>query len=460
MADVHNDSIVWATTDEALMYTFSMLRRISLFLPTLCALLLLAAPLFTLAQTNPCKVPGTRPAIASDDAVKRGRIEIGRCYNPDERGISQVSEAARSFLEERACGDFLKAGVPTGKAPACPNARRPLRIDGLDPKFAECVVKYITNFEGKYGKGTICVHDAYRGPGEQQCASNSGARGGFAAAKPGTSRHEKGQAVDLNPRGVSYTQMREFADQTESGIWYRYKCSGDTSAGNSGKSGPNDCPHLETKTAACADGSFVPPNTTGGSTVGTGAPTSGLTNALRGLLGQQTQQTQQQTPFGTGSGSGSQGSSQGLPSYQTQSTLSGFSPPSVITNNANTNTNANSNFPTSNAAGNQLEALAFGTSSPAQVATTVPIVIKPGSAVAITSNHTDIPAITTQQVSGGSLVSQTFVSQDLNQQQTAPQTLSTMDQRLSTLKSLIAQLITILTPFGSRAHAELEESHE
>ena len=124
-------------------------------------------------------------------------------------------------------------------------------FDGLASKFAIYAADFIRKFEAQ-GGGTICVRDAYREPGEQQCAANNSANGN-AVAKPGHSKHEIGEAVDLNPRGgATYTTMRSFADQNEKCTWFRYQCNQDTSPGNSTKDSLNDCPHLELKSSCDA----------------------------------------------------------------------------------------------------------------------------------------------------------------------------------------------------------------
>jgi hypothetical protein len=186
---------------------------------------------------------------ATDNSITAGVTYL--CPNDARIGISNESGAAKEYLSSHACAQTIHTGI----AAACPAGTRSLHIDGLASQFAVYAANYMKKFEAQNGQNTICVRDAYRAPGEQACAANNSANGG-AVAQPGKSKHEVGEAVDLNPQnGATYTKMRSFADQNESCVWFRYYCPQDNSSGNAGKSniGTNgDCPHLELKSSCNA----------------------------------------------------------------------------------------------------------------------------------------------------------------------------------------------------------------
>lgn len=200
-------------------------------------------------------------------ATAAGIPASSACWNPNDPSAGADAGSAKEYLQAHACSQTIQTGI----APACPSGTRQLHIEGLQAKFAIYVVEYMKKFEAQYGQNSICVRDAYRAPGEQQCAKNNSANGN-AVAQPGRSRHEQGLAVDLNPTGsASYTAMRGFADQNAQCIWFRYQCSKDSSPGNTGKNALQDCPHMELK-PTCDGG--------GGSTTGPGgsAPATPYTN--------------------------------------------------------------------------------------------------------------------------------------------------------------------------------------
>lgn len=403
-------------------------------------------PLTFIFAAEGCPQPNEVPIKTVEDrrlATAAGIPVSAICWDPKSEYVGASAAKVKEFLWAHRCHDQM----PTGKAPACPNGTRPLRVDGLNPKFAECVVKYIEKFEAQYGPKTICLHDAYRAPGEQQCARNSNS-----VAAAGTSRHELGQAVDLNPRGVAtYTSMRKFADENEGGIWFRYPCAQDTSAGNGKKSGPNDCPHMELRAAACGTPGFMPPTAAAPYT----APTSPLTQAIRSALGVPTQpQTAipQQT-FAT-----------------PQSPISAFTQPSTATAGTPTTepgvdfTNFTGTPQSTSTTANQLEDLLSNNKATTSTSTglKVPLIINPNDRSDRVASVTPTTTQKTAQAWTQAPVPSTFISNDIawtgevtNAQGTG--TLNSYTRILTSIRDALLQLLSRLRPFGGRPTVEYAE---
>lgn len=221
-----------------------------------------------------CPQAGEVPITASTRALAHaaGIPDTSVCWAPKDQNTGQKSAEAKQFLKSVSCAQTIHTGV----AAACPNGTRDLHIDGLNAKFAECVAGFIKQYIASGKGGSMCIRDAYRAPGEQQCAANNSANGN-AVAKPGHSKHEVGLAVDLNPtNGATYTSIRSYADQTQTGISFVYSCSRDT-RGNTGKKGLEDCPHMQAIAETCASASIrgKTPDTSVPSAIEDGTESSG-----------------------------------------------------------------------------------------------------------------------------------------------------------------------------------------
>lgn len=426
-------------------------KRVFLLCVSLCTI---SAP-FT-SNASPFPVECIRPGevhIKPEDraAATAAGVPIDYpCWIPGQPYVGQEAGEAKVFLDERKCSF---SGVPegmtkTGRAPACPNGIRPIRIDGLDPKFAICVAAYIKKFEAEYGKGTICVHDAYRAPGEQQCAAN----GGSVAAAPGTSRHERGQAVDLNPRnGATDTTMRQFADENETGIWFRYTCARDSSPANDRKQKPYDCPHMEIKHVSCSSGNFTPsssiPYAAGG-----GAPSASISSAVRSWFAPPQQVNQ---PVVAQPAKASQ------PIAASQNPLGAFAEPAPlpsVSGQINVTTTNGSSSPA-----DRLEDLAFPKRPATSTATTVPIVVTASEAAALSSTQTTAFISTTSIQGVVSLGQSTFVSPDLSwfQGNTAlSQPTTGWQATIANIKAILERILVLLTPFRNGTNLSAEEAVE
>ncbi len=193
----------------------------------------------------------TAADIANMTAAGIPNPKPGMEYCPDDINIGKAPGDLKQFLEKRGCSPVMSTGNGGG---ICPNNTRPLRIDGLDAKFAGCVKDFIEKYEAKYGPNSVCIHDAFRTNNDQKCAASNPANGA-AVAKPGNSRHERGIAVDLNPKTGSYTQLRQFAQTYGGGLHFRYACA--QAPGTGGDARLNDCPHMESKAADCMSGASL-----------------------------------------------------------------------------------------------------------------------------------------------------------------------------------------------------------
>jgi hypothetical protein len=135
---------------------------------------------------------GYRPATADDAVVKNGQIPVGTCYNPTSAvGIDQTTEQAKQQLNTMWCG---------GRAASC--GPYTTSVDGLDPKFAACAVKFLSAVRQK--DPSICMVSAYRSTAHQAylCGGGCGAINGPCAAA-GRSKHQLGLAIDIEKPGMN-----------------------------------------------------------------------------------------------------------------------------------------------------------------------------------------------------------------------------------------------------------------
>lgn len=249
------------------------------------AILFLTIPGFTHGQLSPCPA-GTAPATAEDvpKMISAGipGAKVGMCWHKGDEHVGSSVADVKAFLEKRACAQTISTGY---HATYCPDRTRPIRFDGLDTKFAQCLKSYIEKYEAAHGPNSMCIRDAYRTNGDQRCAAANSANGNAVAA-PGNSRHERGQAVDINPKSPqTYATLRRWTDSNERNLWFRYACA---QAPGTGGGGLNDCPHVEARdlgAANCAGGGQItpvpstPPNVAG---TGTGNVPTGGTNQTGG----------------------------------------------------------------------------------------------------------------------------------------------------------------------------------
>lgn len=213
------------------------------------------------AQVSCFKGSPKQAATQADlDSMQKAGITsavIGMWWCPDDPHIGQAQADVKQFLYSRKCAETISTGY---HPQYCPNKTRPFRVDGMDNNFALCVQNYIKSYEAANGANSICIRDAFRAPEDQICAAANPENRG-AVAKPGSSRHEVGQAVDMNPLPSpnpkdakamtdAYTKMRMWTLQNEKGLRFRYVCG--FAPGTGGDSNLNDCPHVEAAMANCA----------------------------------------------------------------------------------------------------------------------------------------------------------------------------------------------------------------
>lgn len=408
------------------------------------------APQYALAQAaNPCTVPGTRPAIATDAAVVNGQITVGTCYNPSDVGIGQTAEQAKRELDRMWCG---------GRAARCgPHVSS---VDQLDPRFAVCAARFLQQVRQR--DGTICMASAYRGP-EHQAAVCSGRVCGPVpgrCAAPGQSRHQSGRAIDIMKPGVNILPawIHQMARQ-----------GGNISFPVSGDSG-----HMEpaSNSGNCASPGFVSPGNgnrligSTDSTLRTGLGALGLTQPPPPLQPPPMMQPpppmqpplppQSLTP---GSGGGIMSAFQPTNSLIPQS--SAPAQPSNVSGqigasfNSNTNTNTNTGSSSALSVADRLREIAFGTSGAKSGtnATSAPLVItgdQAGTVVYTGGQQPQQPAtnIGSIQPTG----QQTFTSQDLRYQQPQPvyssNTYSRLVQLYTELRNVLLVMLDQFRPFG------------
>lgn len=135
-------------------------------------------------QVNPCPIPGTRPATASDAVVQNGQLKVGVCYNPNDASIGQTDEEAKKYLRTILCspdGDNYGGKGPDGT------------IQGLDAKFVQCAAKFLKS--ARDSGINVCIREGARTVEKQESYVR---RGVIACKKGALCEHPRGVAIDVN----------------------------------------------------------------------------------------------------------------------------------------------------------------------------------------------------------------------------------------------------------------------
>lgn len=387
-----------------------------------------------IAATDCSTIPGTRVATENDAVVKNGQVKAGSCYNPNEYGISQSTEEAKAYL------NTLPKRPLSNCAP--PNQQN---INRLNDAFAVCTARFFQAYQKQYGD-TVTITSAFRddtrGSGPDGRKSANQCAGGV----PG-SNHSKGVAMDVYPNSGNWQRIWTFASNNpQFGVCFPFQNTpipgypnGDRPhmilAGIGGSEGSRCAAQGVTK--AC-DGVKFDPNQVrpGSNTPPSASPTAGFTNAIRQALTPLMAAPAQPAPAAP---------SQPLPTTQSPTSAFTLPTPEIL--------------PTvvvaSSSIADRLEDLAFGTTTTTSSATSVPLVIDTRDVGGIQSslNSSQQPGTT---VTGGSVTQNTFVTQDLNwSNSTASQ--SSFQRTLSTLQSILVQLLQYMQPFRSRTTGEVLE---
>ena len=403
------------------------------------------------AQTNPCNIPGTRPATASDAAVKNGTIEAGRCYNPNEVGIGQNGEEAKAYLNSLPKRCVGQCAAPPDKA----------HVDKLNDTFAICAANFFKAYTARYG--TVYITSAYRdGP------SGENARAG---GVPGSS-HTRAIAIDVNPASENlYPMMWNFAKANpQFGICFPHEGFDRPHMILAGSGGGEAAKCAARGVARPCNGLSFDPSSVQPAYGGL-SPTSALSNQIRQALmtpppppppqmqqpvsssqQQPTQSAYQETPTGSGS----------TPTSQTPG--SNLFTPVNIGTNGNTNLN-NQPSPTSsidliNALANPISATSSEIGTPIAISLILET-IKDIAGLGTTTRPT-----TATSTASGTIVSMqpvnsqpTFTSPDLagSVPQYSAQQLSTFQRALNDIREALARIASLLKPFrgfGDNPHAE------
>jgi hypothetical protein len=195
------------------------------------------------------------------------------------------------------------------------------RIKLLNPVFRERIAKALRAAEQATGARTV-IRSAFRTSAEQVSAYNNYRAGGGLAARPGTSYHEKGLAVDISTQ-VIYTWLH--TNGPTYGVINPPSIRG------------RDPVHIQimncdANCAALSPASSGTAGLTDGSTLGSSNPLSQWSQLMQGLQSAQAQQAQTgQTsgtnPYSSNSGSNSQ--------YGSQFGNNAFSPINGLSGNTN-----------------------------------------------------------------------------------------------------------------------------
>ena len=373
--------------------------------------------------------PGTRPATASDAAVRNGQISVGRCYKPDEVAIGQSAEEAKNFLLTR----YTQGGCSAA------NVSKTEGIMRLNDDFATRLAKML-----KAAPMNINILSAYRSPKAQRCAN----------PKVTNSNHTKGLAVDM---GWDQNSCSSAACQwilkngPTYGIWIRMKYAPEWN-------------HLE-PTGAVA----------GGLGAGTGndssvPPPSQLSDQIRRALGMQPPPPPQpplppQPQLPAQPQSQSQTTLPAQPTLPAQTTTSSEYPQvkpvsDIINTNTNTSNNTNTNTKSTSTATSTwdlIDAYLNPVSDSIDIGKAVDIALNPDTSDATALEPGQDPsrmgATGTLVLSPSVNAPQTFTSSDLAKNPivsgaTGQNTF--VLQMLETMKNTLLLALNYLRPFGGR----------
>lgn len=411
-----------------------MLRRSAFFAVSILALFL--GFNFALAAEDCSKLPGTRPATADDAIVKNGQLEVGRCYNPSDPGVTQTAEEAKAYL------------VTLGTDRKCKTAS-PDAIRKLNDAFAVCAARFFKEYQQRYGK--VYITSAYRSPGAggtNQCA------GGVDG-----SNHTRGVAIDVHPNSGNYDSMMNFAIANKQfGVCFPrplYKGKPDLPhmilAGIGGGEGGRCANQGITKPC---DGVNFDPNSVQAAAASSPTPSAQFANSIRSALGQPTLPPQPPLPQQTFaqmqpiSNAFNQPTSSVTPTTGSEA-IGGVS--GQITSSTSTGTSS----------ADILEDLAFGKKASTQGATSTFAVVINGSDVGGIGSGQKPPtsSSTSTSLAGASPIQNTFVTTDLSFRATNSfgGEQNSFAQILASIRATLLQMLQYLRPFGGPHNIEMGE---
>lgn len=285
-------------------------------------------------------------------------------------------------------------------------------VTGLNPDLAVRVTRLIQDMEQALG-GRNIVRSAYR---PQACGGGIG--------------HSNGCAVDIEWAHSGGWRPASDNPNVAETQWVRANGANQKYRIHFPFPYPPEWHHIEPMDrASCIAGRAMNPNVDG---VQATPPTTSLASRLREALGMQPQATPQAV-------------APSQPLSTTLSPLGSFSNPSP---SSNTLEQPPALITASSSVADRLLQLIDAQPTPATTsATSVPIVIANAPVGGITPRTT--PEVVAQPTNTqGSPIQQTFTTQDLQWQSQTPQ--STYVRVLATLKTILQQLLQILTPFDAR----------
>lgn len=395
--------------------------------------LLLLLPAHGSAEVIPA-CGGVAAIRATDKEVTaaQGKIKIGDWVCPiAQAGVTADVGEAKQFLVSR-IGDTNSCKVQ--------RVTPQMAIDGLNSAFATCAARFFKEYENRYNTKVRITRASNPIQCEAELCRNNAGCGGYMNSPAPNSNHVKGIALDVT--NANQRQMMLFAKQNpQFGVCFPFldhpRFKDDVHmilAGiNSGEARLNGCQGV---TKAC-DGVTFNPNEIRDVTP-VASPTSNFSDSIRQIFGMQPSQpamaAQQAVPS--------------QPLASTQSPLSSFgaslATPLVSDSLGITETIAT----TSNSIADKLnELLNASSTSSAQSATSVPLVINSND-VATVASHQNTPQNSATASIGGGIPQNTFSGSAPISSNSAPSNLSRYQSILSSLKTALEMLLSYVRPFG------------
>ncbi|OGG57679.1 hypothetical protein A2765_06085 [Candidatus Kaiserbacteria bacterium RIFCSPHIGHO2_01_FULL_56_24] len=409
----------------------------SLFLAVFISLAMLPQ---TAAAT--CERPGSVPITSETRAAAKAAGVPDFCdqWTPNQPYVGQEVGEAKVYLKNVLCtpdGDNYGGYGPDGT------------IENLNPGFAQCAAKFLKDMSGRLpgairlrsgGVNPVCVKEGSRTVDKQNAYVN---RGALACKLGARCEHPQGIAIDVNTTSQQNYSFLHTAACAYGLVFYlgfddEYHFV--PAANRVGKRDRVRCP-AESAQINCADPNFHPQNLIPSYAP---SPTAAFTQSIRQALGLSTPQP-----------TASQPAILSQPLSTAQSPIAAFQPAPAGTNGVSSQLGTSDvALAASSSVADQLEQLAFGTSSnpSSENATSVPLIVSGANAAQLNGNQEQTAVSTSSYIGVSSPSQTTFISGDLNWQTDSPpsQPLTGLEAVLVNLKGILLSILQHLVPFGGR----------